>query len=361
MPQIRDTNAKRFSTFIAGVVFIPFCVSIMLNFIVDPFGVFQTPWFPKQLEANQRYLKIELIGSRPEEFNGLLWGSSRIGNTSPRTIERYIPGVRFYNMYYGNGTISDHLANLGFLISQYPHIRHHYIQIDIDLFLGTSEWGAGAISSWRHPAADGDSRALFFARNLLTMPLRTIAKKVEVNLYGGTPSVRQELSTTGMWLDDRSDERIAADHAGYISDQQGFSDYRVKRTLRGSKVSTNVAALKKVADLCDKSNLNCIFFTTPHHHKMLDLFVTNDYLEALREIASVTNFWDFSSYNTVTCDDSLYYEISHYRQPVGRLIAARIFGDQAVYVPSNFGVFVTRSNVEAIVDERRINFAKSRC
>ena len=78
---------------------------------------------------------------------------------------------------------------------------------------------------------------------------------------------------------------------------------------------------------------------------MMDGFVTNDYLKYLREISNITDFYDFSGYNTITLNNCNYYEESHYRPLVGEIIASRIFNDKTVKVPKDFGILVTKENI----------------
>jgi hypothetical protein len=50
--------------------------------------------------------------------------------------------------------------------------------------------------------------------------------------------------------------------------------------------------------------------------------------------------------NSITTNNYYYHETSHYRLEVGALILARIFNDSSVKVPDNFGVLVTKGNID---------------
>ena len=77
----------------------------------------------------------------------------------------------------------------------------------------------------------------------------------------------------------------------------------------------------------------------------MDTFVIKDYLAYLKDIATITDFYDFSGYNSITTNNCNYYERSHYRPFIGKLIAARIFNDKTVKVPDDFGQLVTKENI----------------
>jgi hypothetical protein len=85
------------------------------------------------------------------------------------------------------------------------------------------------------------------------------------------------------------------------------------------------------------------------------MFDTADYLDFIRQLADIWPFWDFSGYNSVTADDRNYYEWSHYRVTVAKYILARVFNDPSVAVPDDFGVFVTKDNIEAHLSELNEN------
>ena len=88
-----------------------------------------------------------------------------------------------------------------------------------------------------------------------------------------------------------------------------------------------------------KEGIKLYLFTTPHNKNMMDTFILNDYHRYLKDIATITSFYDFSGYNSVTNDNTNYYETSHYRPQVGKLIAAKIFNDVNIEVPRDFGVY----------------------
>ena len=53
-----------------------------------------------------------------------------------------------------------------------------------------------------------------------------------------------------------------------------------------------------------------------------------------------------------------YYEESHYRFRVGYMIASRLFGLQSFPVPADFGLLVTRQNVERHLNHQRRDLKK---
>jgi hypothetical protein len=66
-----------------------------------------------------------------------------------------------------------------------------------------------------------------------------------------------------------------------------------------------------------------------------------------KELAGITDFWDFSGINSVTTNNYNYYESSHYRPFVGDMLLKVMFGAPAVKAPADFGRYVTAQNIDA--------------
>ena len=55
----------------------------------------------------------------------------------------------------------------------------------------------------------------------------------------------------------------------------------------------------------------------------------------------------------ISKNDYNYYEDSHYLAYVGELVAAKIFNDKSVEVPEDFGVLVTKDNIDEHLENLR--------
>ena len=115
------------------------------------------------------------------------------------------------------------------------------------------------------------------------------------------------------------------------------------KNLRGNQ---NAAALREMKALCNAKGIRLIVFTHPEHQVDMDRFVFEEYAAFLRQIASVTEFWDFSGYTEVSQQNVLYYEPGHYRPPISELIAAQIFGNSVIKEPKSFGVMINATNID---------------
>lgn len=90
---------------------------------------------------------------------------------------------------------------------------------------------------------------------------------------------------------------------------------------------------------------------------MMDTFHVESYLLYLQEIAKIVDYWDFSGYNSISCNDHYYYESSHYRDQLAELVVKRIFNDDNSMMPNDFGHFVTAQNAQFRLSQHKETLA----
>gem|GEM_PF-6981324 len=150
----------------------------------------------------------------------------------------------------------------------------------------------------------------------------------------------------GTWSRPNKDLRAEQDCDKYVKSEPEFAIQNLQ-SIKNVATKMNFKALQEIVDLCRKNNINLIVFTTPHNHNYLDSVYENEYYLFLKELVKITDYWDFSGYNSITTNDCNYYENSHYRSKIGNLIMAKIFNDKNISIPADFGVKLTKENIEA--------------
>lgn len=83
----------------------------------------------------------------------------------------------------------------------------------------------------------------------------------------------------------------------------------------------------------------------------LDTFPQDCLEDFYRKVAAVTDFWDFSGYHSIASEPRYFYDIYHHRNAVGVMALARMSGDTSVYVPKDFGLYVTKENIETRLEQ----------
>lgn len=324
-----------------------------LNYLVDPYQVFGSDYLKHPLQLNKRYLKVKHLEQNPAQYNSYLLGSSRIGTTEPEVIEQYIPNSKFYNLTVSLGSILDNIMLIKHLLRLEHEVKNLYMQIDVNS-MAIYKQGKSDYQRKYPPSLTKRDEFEFYFEYLTIFPLENIKGKIAINLNETDRLKRpvNDIEETGCFFLPYQDSLIAQDPAKYIANEVTFNHLAPERKVTGVHIEETIRALRVIKELCDENNINLIPFVTPHNHNMLNTFNSEDYLYFLSEIATVLPYWDFSGYNSITKDNRNYYEHSHYRANVAKLIAARIFNDSTIVVPEDFGKKVDLKNLNIHLKER---------
>ena len=320
-----------------------------VNYIVDPFNIFHTKFLKEQFQMNERFMKIEYLEENKNKYNSYMFGSSRIGTTPPNIIDKYFENAKFYNFTVSGANFYDYLTHLKYFIkNEYP-IKNLYLQIDIDNMTNFS-WAESNYLVKYHPFILEQSLNKYYLLYLTGLFPFNIKGKIIENI--NQKDLVGYYLETGIWTRPIKEKKIQENPEKFIKEEISFN-VQNKRMIKNTQFENNSKALKEIVDLCLENNINLIIFTTPHNKNMMDSFIVEDYLKFLKMISIYTDFYDFTGYNTITTENINYYESSHYRENVGRLIAAKIFNDKSVKVPEDFGVLVTKDNIDEHLENLR--------
>jgi hypothetical protein len=315
----------------------------IINYIVDPFNIFNTQYLPYQFQRNERFIKIAYLDKHHNHFNSYLIGSSRIGTTNPEILNSYISGSKFYNMTLSSATLADELRHIKYMIKARYEIKNIYLQVDLNNNMTSYLYPNSDYLRKPHPHVVGNSLPLYYLDYLLNPFPSNIKGKILKNIEGKNDDNYNLI--LGNWTRPEKDTKIRLNCANFIKSEPTFN-INVQPKVKNTYTKINMIALKSIIELCKKNNINLIIFTTPHNHNYLDIIYEKEYYTFLKELLAITDYWDFSGYNSITMNDCNYYDSSHYRPEIGNLIAAKIFNDKHIPIPSDFGAFVTQNNIE---------------
>lgn len=344
-----------FSAFLFSIV-----IPVALNIVIDPYTIYHTHILKRDLSPNQRFNKIEYLKQHPHLYNSYMLGNSRIGTTDPKILERYIPASRFYNLTLSTGNMEDMITHLEYLIRHGYRPKNIYLQLDYQDMI---YWGHNPenYEYKKHPDVTQTSHLKFYLEYGLIFPFLNFKEKLALNLSPvNEREVIQDIKT-GMWIAAKKEKMILNDPERYVRLEPSFHaktvDIWEKDEIAYQKM---IAALKEIVHLCRQNQITLILYTTPCNHAMLNNFKTQDILNYLKDIANIHDYYFFSDYNSITLDNTNYYESGHFRGKVGELIAARIFNDPALNVPSDFGLHISKFNFSAHKEAIKTNFAHHR-
>ena len=339
-------NSKKWIKVFLAAPLLCFTFVLGINYIVDPFNIFHTKILKHQFQMNERFMKIEYLDKHNGEFNGYMFGSSRIGTTPPSIVEKYIPNSKIYNFTTSSANLDDYITHLKYFIERKYPIETLYLQLDVD---NMNHFGRASSDYLRrfHPHILNQSMSSYYISYLTGLFPFNLKGKI-LNNINHTDRTDYFLDT-GVWTKPDKEKAIIDNCKEFQLYEPSFNRKvnKVNKVNKSNKSRRqNLEALQSIKKLSKDNNIKLYIFITPHNKNMMALFNLDGYLNFLEDISKVTDFYDFSGYNTITVNNCNYYESSHYRPLVGGLIAGKIFKDDTVEIPEDFGVFVTRTNID---------------
>lgn len=331
---------------------------VLANWVIDPFNVFDSKILKRDYQLNERFCKIKYLNSNHHLYNGYIFGSSRVAATPPQLLEQYLPGHTFYNMTVGGCTQYDNLLFLKYFLNKGFNIQTLYLQVDIPDVDGFNPLTVNQYVR-HHPDVMHESIISFYSEFLTTLPWKNFLGKINLNLSNelSIKDMRYDIQGSGRWYLDYADQLISNDPEQYIRLEPSFHEETKPRHQAGKYLKDNINALKEIRSLAEKHKIRIIVFVPPYHHLMMDSFNQESYIEYLSAVGDIFEFWDFSSYHSITYNNHYYYSKSYFTAEAVKLMLARIFDDKTISIPNDFGVYVTKQNLSSHLRHKKQAFA----
>lgn len=309
---------------------------VPFNVVIDPFNIFHADRIRDNgVEPNKNYFKTKYVIANPEKFDSYLFGSSRVGYLD---VEK-MPGGTYYNMVCSEGLPREHYQVLKAMIAGGETPKNVLVGVDNISFLVD-------------PAYHGDQ--------LYRLPYPyegSLADKVGFYLrYLDTITTIRSLPA--IWAHGEPDEHVVEEYyrtgTGGVHSLPAFDESKSDAYWEEYYKPRTSEALEEIGEikaLCEENGINLVVFTNPLHAATYKKSVENGYLEFLEGLADVTPYYNFSGFNSVTCDNRYYYETSHYSLAAGNLMIAAMFGGEVGedLKAQGFGVYVTKENAREAI------------
>jgi hypothetical protein len=337
---------KRWFYSALGVMVLAFALVGFANYILDPYGLFRKDFSWQFVEPNSSFIKVRHVTENPGRYDCFVFGSSRVGNIDVRTIKNY----RCYNMTCNGGLPHEYLDNLRYMLKN--GVKMKLVLVGLDDFSFKSDPAERLSQPLRHPYPPvlNQHLAPFYLRYLFALHAQHIMRPVIEGYWGrimgkeGTPRVYYDIPNTGQTFAPGADRAIEEHPDAHRKDPK-FTE-KIE-SVTGDNMKGTIDDLAQMVNLLKVHGIRSIFFMNPPYKNwFLDLNL-DDFGRFERELAKLTDFYDFSGLNSITKDAYNYYNPSHYRLPIGDIMIARMLDYKTIPLPADFGVLVTFENVEA--------------
>lgn len=316
----------------------------LFNFLTDPFGVFGDRilnWWSYNETNNPRVAKFSYLEQHHEEYDSYIIGCSSTSSFPKEQLDQYFD-ADFYNLImYGADMLDveqyaryliDHYTVKNLVLNVYEGYANNY-GIQNDFLTDAMPW-----------QAEVSSPLPFYARYLLADPRYGWEKLQTLRSDSMVQDVHDVFDVeSGAYDKSRRDVEHIGDLASYLAAYPEFADYP-RFASRLTQMESCLNSITAIRDMCREAGVNFLVVTPPLYYDYLIQLPQAEVTAFYTALAEITPYWDFSS-SSVSRDPRYFYDTTHFRNCVGKMALARIFDDGSVYIPEDFGVYVTADNV----------------
>lgn len=329
-------------------IFIPLLGVALFNYIIDPYDIFNRPYFGKinhnkiEKDNNDRLFKaIDIIRIKPIT---VLLGSSRI-KQGINTHHSVLKNQPVYNLGLNGANLYENLRYLEHTIKNQPNLKEVIIGVDFFMF---NEYRK-PIASFSENRLEKHNITLQDEINSL-LSLDTLLKSRETMIASLNESeINSNYGRNGFQPHTHINDgnTIGRFHQSILQYFTLNPKYKLSREY--------LEDFKSLVKVCQKHNIDLKVFISPSHATDGEVFRETGQWQSFekwkRELVKITPVWDFSCYNSITTEKiqakmKNYADNSHYNKQVGNLILNRIFNQNNSQIPQDFGVLITAENIE---------------
>lgn len=318
----------------------------VFNIIVDPFGVFGDDWYSYNITNNPRVGKIEYLKENHEKYDSYIIGCSSTSSYPVESLNKYLD-ARFYNLIMYGGDMLDVEQTVYYIGENYEVknlVVNIYISNGIDYDVEPDR-----LTNSMHPEADRSSKLKFYSKYAFVSPEYSFAKlsAKRKDRYLSEPfDVFDE--ETGAYDKRKRDAEQVSDLDAFYENYPVFLNYPVME-YHLEKFKECADSVERIKNYCEEKGINFIPVNGPVYYEYFKCFPKDEVKRYYEALAEKTDFWDFSV-SSVSLEPRFFYDDTHFRNEVGDMAIARVFDDDGIYIPEDFGFYVTKDNVSEYVE-----------
>ena len=316
------------------------------NLAVDPFGAFGDrllSWFSYDETNNPRVAKFSYLEQHHDEYDSYILGCS---STSSFPVDAFNEayGASFYNLIMYGADMRDCEKIAQYLVEHYE-VKNLILNVYLDNGL-TYDEESDRLTKNLHYKEDPDTSVLsYYTRYLFADPRYALAKLNALRTDTILPQTFDVFDErTGCYDKRVRDAEPIGSEERYLESYPVFADYP-HQTLSLPYTEQCMQSVAAIKTLCEEAGVNLTVAAGPVYAEYLKNYEPETVAQFYRSLAQVTPFWDFSS-SSVGCEMRYFYDGTHFRNNVGEMICARMTGRTDLWIPDDFGTYVTADTPE---------------
>ncbi|MEI3089131.1 MAG: polysaccharide deacetylase family protein [Oscillospiraceae bacterium] len=322
------------------------------NYVTDPFAAFGDKflnWFSYDETNNPRVAKISYLEQHHDEYDSYILGCSSTSSLQVSDFNK-LYDANFYNLIMYGADMRDCEKIADYLIEHYE-VKHLVLNVYLDNGF-TYDDETDRLTRNLHYLTDPDTSALsFYTRYLFCDPRYGFAKLKNLRndrLLPQSFDVFNEV--TGEYDKRVRDVEPIGSMDTYLEAYPVFADYPKTGDFVLGQTENCMKSVAAIKERCEAADVELVVVAAPVYIDYFQNFQAEDVANFYASLAKATDFWDFSC-SSVSCEPRYFYDATHFRNAVGSMIAARIAGDDSVYIPDDFGTYVTADTPSSYFSE----------
>lgn len=348
-------NSKKFIGLVFGL-----CFGIVLfvggvNYIIDPYGfnnkvVINKINSKKLSNTNFTTIFKSNILSK-DKFDTILLGTSRIGVMNPEVVDKYL-GAKSFNLEYP-GSVTDIHKKLFLYAVNKNKIKNLIYGIDFMSF-NKNRTHSDFKEFYENEEDIVSFNQINMNKMIFNLDIFIKSYTLVVKNLLGLQKTEVVYRKNGM--------RDYINHIEYLQNGTFNLDDEINKSIdsyfKVGGVYKNYHFSEKylndfkfIVNYCRENNINLFVYIPPmyskHFDKLADAGLFDEFENFKKQIVEITDFIDFTGHNTISNNKNNYWDSSHLRVELSEVIFARIFNDKSINVPEDFGVLVTKENIDS--------------
>lgn len=327
------------------------CVGIVLamNLLVDPFKAFNSSiydWDSYAFTLNPRVAKVSYFEETKEVYDGYVIGPSGTSSIPVKKLNEE-DQANYYNAFVYGADMLNNTLMTQYLIEQ-GTAKHIIISVSPK---SASEYGieSDPITYGLHYKFGERSRLQYTLDYAFVNPRYAFDKMVKMSNDSFVQATHDVFDiTTGSYDKSLRDIEKIGDLDQYLGNYEFFLNYReLHQELDATDLF--VQDIESIKQLCQEKDIDLEILLFPLYGGYADYYDEDEVAVLYNKLAEVTDFWDFSL-SGISKDPRFFYDASHFRNSVGDMIIEKMRGKTSLYMPDDFGIYVTKDNVDEAIE-----------
>ena len=334
-------SSKKWVLVFLVTVFVLAALLAGLNLAADPFGAFGDKllhWFSYDETNNPRVAKFTYLEQHHEDYDSYILGCS---STSSFPVDGFneLYDASFYNLIMYGADMRDCEKITQYLIEHYT-VKNLVLNVYLDNGLEYDEESDRLTKNLHYKEDPATSALSYYTRYLFADPRYALAKLKALRTNTILPQTFDVFDEqTGCYDKRVRDAEPIGSEEAYLQSYPVFIDYP-RQSLSLPHTEDCMRSVAAIRDMCEAAGVNLVVVAGPVYAEYLKNYQTEDIAQFYQSLAAVTPFWDFSS-SSVSCEPRYFYDGTHFRNNIGEMMCARIAGRTDLWMPDDFGTYVT--------------------